>query len=172
MNAAGPASSWITEKVMRSGDRRDPGGLLVARERISRDEVVAVQGGQVLTTAQLLALPDLVSLGIQITDDLHLADLDVGDECNVMQYLRHSCDPNVGFSGGTVLVAMRDIATGDELTIDYALFDDHDGSMACTCLSRSCRKVIHGRDWMLPELQRKYCGYFSWYLELRIRSRS
>jgi hypothetical protein len=36
-----------------------------------------------------------------------------------------SCEPNVGFAGNTVLVAMRDISPGGELTTDYALFDDY-----------------------------------------------
>ena len=29
---------------------------------------------------------------------------------------------------------------------------------------------ISGRDWQLPELQRKYGGYFSWYLLRRFAS--
>jgi hypothetical protein len=30
-----------------------------------------------------------------------------------------------------------------------------------------CRGVIEGRDWRRPELQRRYRGYFSWYLQRR-----
>ena len=33
-------------------------------------------------------------------------------------------DPNVGFAGNVVLIAMRDVWPGEELTTDYALFDD------------------------------------------------
>ena len=44
-----------------------------------------------------------------------------------MLFINHSCEPNVGFAGNTVLVAMRDISPGEELTTDYALFDDYDG---------------------------------------------
>jgi SET domain-containing protein len=36
--------------------------------------------------------------------------------------INHSREPNVGFAGNTVLVAMRDISPGEELTTDYALF--------------------------------------------------
>jgi len=42
-----------------------------------------------------------------------------------MLFINHSCEPNVGFAGNTVLVAMRDISPGEELTSDYALFDDY-----------------------------------------------
>jgi len=47
--------------------------------------------------------------------------------------LNHSCEPNVGFGGNIVLVAMSDIEAGEELSTDYALFDDYEGSMDCNC---------------------------------------
>jgi uncharacterized protein len=36
--------------------------------------------------------------------------------------------------------------------------------MTCNCGTSSCRGTISGRDWQLPELQRRYGSYFSWYL--------
>lgn len=63
-----------------------------------------------------------------------------------------------------MLVAMRDISAGEELTTDYALFDDYDGQMECRCGTPSCRSTIGRRDWQRPELQRRYGTYFSWYL--------
>ena len=70
---------------------------------------------------------------IQIADGFHLAALEEADYEPVMLFINHSCEPNVGFAGSTVLVAMRDIRTGEELTTDYALFDDHDETMECRC---------------------------------------
>lgn len=64
---------------------------------------------------------------------------------------------------------MRDVAEGEELTTDYALFDDYDGAMECRCGADGCRGVIDGRDWQRPELQRRYGEYFSWYLQRRFR---
>ncbi len=66
------------------------------------------------------------------------------------------------------LVAMRDVVAGEELTTDYTLFDDYGGSMECHCDTDACRHVIDGRDWMLPELQERYRGWFSTYLQRRI----
>lgn len=64
---------------------------------------------------------------------------------------------------------MRDIPVGAELTIDYAMIDgDPAERMACSCGARECRKVITGGDWRRPELQRRYAGYFSRYLNDRI----
>ena len=70
-----------------------------------------------------------------------------------MLYINHSCDPNIGFAGNVVLVAMRDIHAGEELTTDYAMFDDYEGSMDCTCGRPNCRRRIDGRDWQRPDLQ-------------------
>ena len=67
----------------------------------------------------------------------------------------------MGFAGDIVLVAMRDISAGEELTTDYALFDDHDGTMECRCGTPPCRDTVSGRDWQRPDLQRKYGSYFS-----------
>jgi hypothetical protein len=47
--------------------------------------------------------------------------------------INHSCEPNVGFAGNIILVAMREVIAGEELTTDYALFDDYDGQMICRC---------------------------------------
>ena len=42
---------------------------------------------------------------------------------------------------------MRDIDAGEELTTDYALFDDYEGSMECRCTRPLCRGRIDGHDW-------------------------
>jgi uncharacterized protein len=57
------------------------------------------------------------------------------------------------------------VSAGEELTTDYAPFDDYDGDMACHCNTAHCRRVIGGSDWRRSELQRRYHGYFSWYLQ-------
>lgn len=100
---------------------------------------------------------------------MHLVATDQREYEDVMLYLNHSCEPNVGLSGNIVFVAMRDVSAGEELTVDYAMFDDdEDEVMACCCGSKTCRKTITGRDWRRPELQQRYGSYFSSYLKERI----
>jgi hypothetical protein len=94
----------------------------------------------------------------------HLAAVEDAEYEPVMLVIDHSCEPNVGFAGNAVLVAMRDISPGEERTTDYALFDDYDGMMQCRCGTPSCRATIGGQDWQRPDLQRKYGNYFSSYL--------
>lgn len=131
---------------------------------------MAIKGGHIVETATLRRLPErLRNSDIQIADGFHPVALEDAEYEPVMLFLNHSCEPNVGFAGNIVLVAMRDIDPGEELTTDYALFDDYDGAMDCRCRTASCRRTINGRDWQLPELQRRYGMYFSWYLLRRFR---
>ncbi len=69
---------------------------------------------------------------------------------------------------GRGLAALAPISAGEELTTDYALFDDHDGTMECRCGAPSCRATVSGRDWQRPDLQRKYGSCFSSYLLRRL----
>ena len=142
---------------------------LAALEPIGAGEVVAIKGGHIVSTAALRSLPKrLQNSDVQIADGFHLAALEEAEYEPVMLFINHSCEPNVGFAGNIVLVAMRDISAGEELTTDYALFDDYDGTMECHCGVDACRHVIDGRDWRLPELQKRYNGWFSSYLQRRI----
>jgi hypothetical protein len=163
-------STWISPKATKGAPSQIAGRGLVAVDRIGKDEVVAVKGGHIVTTAQMRSMSDhLQNSGVQITDDLHLMALADDEYEAVMLFINHSCEPNVGFAGNVVLVAMRDIEAGEELTTDYALFDDYEGSMDCACGRPACRKVVDGRDWTNPDLQDRYRGYFSWYLQHKMR---
>ena len=158
-------SSFISPKAVKGRPSGIEGRGLVAVAPIAKDEIVAIKGGHLVDTQTLNALPErLRNSDVQIADGVHLVALDEAEYEPVMLFINHSCEPNVGFAGNIVLVAMRDIAEGEELTTDYALFDDADDPMTCTCGTPSCRGTISGRDWRLPELQRRYGGYFSWYL--------
>jgi len=164
-------TSWITPKAVKGTASEIAGRGLVAVESIEEGEVVAVKGGHIVTTGALRRLPEqLQSSKIQIADDLHLVATTEAEYEPVMLFLNHSCEPNVGFGGNIVLVAMHGIDAGAELTTDYALFDNYQGSMACTCARPTCRQRIDGRDWQRPELQDRYRGYFSWYLDRRMQS--
>ena len=56
----------------------------------------------------------------------------------------HSCDPNTVFAGLNV-VTTRQVAHGEELTLDYgACYDDRMIPFACACGSPQCRGTITG----------------------------
>jgi uncharacterized protein len=162
-------SSYITPKARKGVSSVIAGRGLVAAAPVAAGELVAIKGGHVVTTAVLRSLPGrLQNSEVQIARGFHLAAVQDAEYEPVMLFINHSCEPNVGFAGNIVLVAMRDISPGQELTTDYALFDDHDGTMGCQCRTPSCRGTISGRDWQRPDLQRKYGAYFSSYLLRRL----
>ncbi len=56
----------------------------------------------------------------------------------------HSCDPNTAFVGLDVL-ALRDIAPGEELTLDFAtLLSETSASFECRCGAAACRGTVSG----------------------------
>ena len=88
----------------------------------------------------------------------------------LMALVNHSCSPNCGIrineTGAQDYVAMRDIASGEEITFDYAMQNyiiDH-FPISCLCGSLECRGSIGG--WVdLPETKRhKYKSFVAPYL--------
>ncbi len=80
---------------------------------------------------------------------------------DVRHRVNHSCDPNLGWADDGTLVAVRDIAEGTELTVDYATrITDPEFAMVCHCETYRCRQMIEGSDWQIPQLQKRYAG--SW----------
>ena len=68
-----------------------------------------------------------------------------------------------------MLVALRDLEVGEELTFDYATCDGTDyDEFVCACGAATCRGTVTGRDWLLPRAQERYAGWFSPYLARRI----
>lgn len=100
---------------------------------------------------------------VKIDDDLWLCSL--GGRTD--DYLNHSCDANLGFANGDLtLVAIRDIAPGEELTFDYAMAmcEVDDWSFPCTCGARDCRGTVGGFDTLRPRHQRKLRPYALAYI--------
>jgi len=139
---------------------------LFAKSAIRKGEIAVVKGGYVLTKAQRdLVAQELGPSEIQISEDLFIGPSSAAEREGGMMHLNHSCEPNLGMQGQIVYVALRDIARDEELTFDYAMMDDEPYEMRCRCGARSCRGTISGFDWKKPEIQKKYDGYFSWFIQ-------
>ncbi len=86
-------------------------------------------------------------------------------------FLNHSCDPNLWLVDEVTFGARRDIRPGEEVTADYAYWQAEEDLIAawtCHCGSPLCRGRVTGRDWRLPELQERYRGHFSPFINARI----
>lgn len=167
-----PVSSWISPKTQRGLPSKIHGHGFFAKEDIAKGELMAIKGGHIIDRNTLLQNKNVINDShLQLTDDLYIAPLTPEEESASMICCNHSCEPNGGWQGQVIFVAMRDIRSGEEITADYALhFNDDIMKFKCNCQMLSCRKVVTGRDWQIPELQKKYSGYFVWYLEQKINN--
>jgi hypothetical protein len=158
--------TWITPKAEKGRASAIAGRGVIAIQPIFCGELVAVKGGHIVEQERLQSLPErLQNSEIGIAEGLHLVALHDDEYEDVMLFLNHSCDPNVGLAGNIVFVTLRNVSLGEELTIDYAMIDDHDDeSMDCRCGSPNCRGTITGRDWQIEALQQRYGRHFSSYL--------
>ncbi|TCR92675.1 SET domain-containing protein-lysine N-methyltransferase [Rhizobium sp. BK376] len=160
--------TWFSPKVEKRKSRIEGTGL-VAIEAIAAGELIVVKGGHIFERAERDEIGKRLGPSeIQIDHHLFIGPSRAHERDAAMMYLNHSCDPNVGVRGQISFFAMRDIESGEELAFDYATGDNDDWVMNCQCGASDCRKRITGQDWRLPDLQRKYRGWFSDYLAREI----
>lgn len=166
---------WIDPRIEIRLSSLHGRGMFAAAP-IPGGEAVIIWGGTFLLTEA--DLPKKQALGVQrcslgtIGEGIYLGSiLAEGDE-DLTNLLNHSCDPNLWMSDEVTLTARRDIAAGEELTLDYAMIEDHEewvGPFECRCGSPVCRGRFTGRDWRREDLQTRYGQHFSPFLNKRIR---
>lgn len=165
------SKSWIDPRIeVRTSSIQGRG--MFACEPIRRGEVVVIWGGEVFSESDLKADKARDRSVVPIGEGLYLGDgYDVPESLD--EYMNHHCDSNVWMQDEVTLVAKRDIAQGEELTIDYAMWEtDPAWQMECNCGSPVCRQSITGNDWQLLEVQMRYKGHFSPYVAARIKNSS
>jgi SET domain-containing protein len=158
------APSWLDPRVSPGPSPIDGRGLF-ARSPIEAGEIVIRLGGEVLTDDELSNRALGKYSALSIGDHLNLL-LDDGSPVTLGN---HSCDANLWMADEVTLVAKRRIASGDEITVDYATHTaDLAWSMTCRCGSPACRRVITSDDWQRRDVQQRYAGHFSPFLNRRI----
>lgn len=152
-------SRWLTPHA-KHGKSSIHGTGTIAMQDISKNEVVVVYGGGIVSKENILQVRKEVGhLGIQVDNNFFLMPPD-RKEVEKTGSMNHSCEPNVGFKGSVVLIALRNIKKGEELVLDYAFCESYFDPFKCNCKSVGCRKMITGDDWKLKELQKEYGDYF------------
>lgn len=160
-------TAYINPKL-EAEPRLEMGGYGVfAKKPIRAGELLTVWGGRIVNKDGLEQLPPITRRhAVQVEEDLYLAPIGPAEPAD---FFNHSCSPNSGMSGQIALVAMRDIATGEEVCFDYAMCDGSPyDEFECACGSSDCRKKVTGNDWQIPHLWEQYAGFFSPFLQRRI----
>ena len=135
---------------------------LFAGRAFEEGETVMVLGGTVIDDEELARLSPHSSLAIGEGVNL------MQDDDDPAQYGNHSCDPNLWLADEVTVVTRRPVGAGEELTIDYATFTVASWRMECRCGAPSCRGVVSGDDWRRPDLQKRYAGRFSPFINARV----
>lgn len=138
----------------------DGGVGLFADENIKNGRVVCIGGGQLFSDPTKLAIVKKDYAGV-FDKNLFIAPIDCFSP-SPNWFINHSCNPNLKIVGRLVLLARRDIFSGEELTLDYAVVATGDKllKMKCTCGESHCRGTITGGDWKDAALYEKY--YEEW----------
>jgi uncharacterized protein len=76
------------------------------------------------------------------------------DGHGIAMFINHSCDPNCEteeIDGRVWIMAIRNIAAGEELCYDYCLYDGDDEEAPCNCGAKNCRGSMYSAE----ELRRR-----------------
>jgi len=163
----GASFSYVNPKVELRPGRNCLG--LFAKQQIRKHEIVIGWSGHVVHISQMdrLMPPCDRHYFLQIAEDL--CQVPMWRRFNERaDYVNHSCTPNCGFlDSSVILVAMRTIEPGEEITFDYAMTGTIPGmgdEFSCSCGTVNCRGQFTGDDWRDPKLHARYGPYFASYV--------
>ncbi len=100
-----------------------------------RGESISVQEGRIRATR---------TERIMIVELSERRAIDFSKSADPMRYTNHSCRPNARLcirQGRVEFYALRAIAAGDEITVDYGQ-THHEGRLACRCGVAGCRGAL------------------------------
>lgn len=163
------------KKKMYSNKAGDGYGVFADKD-IKKNEVLFVMGGYILSIEDENKLKGIVAdKPIEISENFSIGPRKPSDIAKMPQhYVNHSCNPNAGFDGQIFMVSMKKIQKGQEILYDYAMIMHPNAksnsyfSFDCLCGSKNCRRIVGEKDWMNQKLQKKYKGYFQYYLQKKI----
>lgn len=162
--------SFISSKAITKKSKIHGVGLF-ARKQIKKREIIAIKGGYIYDKKILNRIEHVIQESyIQIEDKFYIGAIKKSDVRHNKLFLNHSCNPNTGIRGQITFVAMRNIKTGEELTYDWAMENVGSWRFHCSCAAKNCRQIITGNDWEQDDLQRRYKGYFSAYIQQKVNA--
>ncbi len=167
--------SWVSPKLI-AGKSAIHGVGVIASAPIAAGEKLMEFGGLKIGS-EAAASDDYRARSVWLAaEGLYLA-LPVSDPTpSLDENLNHSCDSNCWLTDEVTLTARRDIAPGEEITLDqgtwnfdedeYVWDQDH-----CTCGATACRKTLTHEDWQREDVQARYRGHFHPYVQAMIDRR-
>jgi SET domain-containing protein len=138
-----PPRTYVAECTVGQG--------LFAGESIAAGTEILRFTGPLLTLNEVRAKGPLdAPNALQIGIDRYL-DLDEPG-----RFINHSCAPNAAVVRDTTLVAIRPIATGEEIRFDYSTTISDGWTMACQCGAENCRGQVVAFQLLPENIRRRY----------------
>jgi SET domain len=120
----------------------------------SLNAAVAIQPGEVISKFYAGITQSYATyLTVQTGTDTHITL-----QPEFLQYINHSCDPNVFFDTATLeLICLKPLQPGDELTFFYPSTEwDMSQPFVCNCKSTACLQLINGASHLDQSTLKKY----------------
>ena|SRR3989344_4970515 len=132
------------------------GKAVFANKDFKKGEEITEFNGNLFTYEQLpKPYGEVDDHYVQINKNLYMGPSD-----NLDDFFNHSCNPNSGLKikgKRVILVAIKDIKKGEDITWDYSTtMDEDDWELDCMCKSKNCRKRIRDFKYLPKEIQQKY----------------
>jgi hypothetical protein len=156
--------TWINPKLVHGESKIHYDGVLVTAP-VAAGEKLMEFGGQLISRHDSEEGPYRVRSIWAVGEDAYLALPETDLAPSLDENLNHSCDPSAWLVDDVVLVARRDIAAGEEITLDQGTwnFDESEYTVDaedCTCGAPHCRVRLTENDWQNPALQASHRGHF------------
>lgn len=149
-----------TYKYQKIGQRK-----LFAKHPIQKDEVICAVEGPIIKYS---FEPDY-RIGYQwlaMGKNTWMIPL----RSNPWNFIRHSCEPNVGVNDGPELIAMRNIKPGEELVIDDSMTEcDVRWKQVCHCGAKTCRGVVRSIQFLDSGRFKRYKSYLPQFIQQAYR---
>ena len=129
----------------------DVGLGVFARRAIRRGEHILVFGGPIIDFAETKRRGPWECMPLQIGPNRYFDTRPPGI------FVNHACSPNAGIRNDRDLVALRDIAAGEEIRFDYSTtMEEQSFTMRCLCGAPECRHMIADFSSLPAEVRDRY----------------
>ena len=169
-----PSFSWMHPDLEVKNIKGFGKGIF-AKENIKKGTLLTILGGYIMTRVEEEKLRKPFNDYAHQIAPSFVIGIRKKSELQPVDFYNHSCNPNAGFKGQIFLVAMREIKMGEQVTFDYGMVLCKTPELnvqyklkGCICGSKNCRETITVNDWKIPNLQKRYYGYFQWYIQNEI----
>jgi SET domain-containing protein len=155
--------TWVSPKLV-SGQSEIEGTGVFATETIAKGERLMEFGGEMISYQQVESGDYRIPSIWPVDQDTFIALPNSDPHTSLDEYLNHSCDANTWLSDEVTLIARRDIAPGEEITLDQGTWNIEEAYIEdgtpCTCRAAHCRGMLTEEDWKRNDVQERYAGHF------------